>query len=142
LHKRDFFDKLSFQKPTMSENLKVLLIEDEKEVAELYRLKLSLDGYDVSVAENGEEGLKKALEDKPELIFLDIKMPGMDGFEVLKHLRADKVTKDTPVVILSNFDEQEMIEKGLTLGANEYLIKSQFTPADLSAKAKTWFSED
>lgn len=126
----------------MSETLKVLLIEDEKEVAELYRLKLSLDGYSVEVAENGEEGLKKALAARPELIFLDIKMPGMDGFEVLKHLRANKLTKDTPIVILSNFDEQEMIEKGLTLGANEYLIKSQFSPGEISAKAKTWFKED
>ncbi len=126
----------------MSENLSVLLIEDEKEVAELYRLKLSLDGYKVEVAEDGESGLKKALETKPELIFLDIKMPGMDGFEVLKHLRSSEVTKNTPIVILSNFDEQEMIEKGLTLGANEYLIKSQFNPAELSKKAKSWFSDD
>ncbi len=126
----------------MSENLKVLLIEDEKEVAELYRLKLSLDGYAVEVAEDGESGLKKALELGPELIFLDIKMPGMDGFEVLKHLRSSEETKNTPIVILSNFDEQEMIEKGLTLGANEYLIKSQFNPAELSKKAKSWFSDD
>src|SRR3989344_7640020 len=126
----------------MSDKLTVLLIEDEKEVAQLYRLKLTLDGYSVEVAEDGESGLKKALEIKPELIFLDIKMPGMDGFEVLKHLRANEVTKKTPIVILSNFDEQEMIEKGLTLGANEYLIKSQFNPAELSAKAKTWFNED
>ncbi|HEY4694866.1 MAG TPA: response regulator [Candidatus Nanoarchaeia archaeon] len=126
----------------MSDKLTVLLIEDEKEVAQLYRLKLTLDGYSVEVAEDGESGLKKALEIKPELIFLDIKMPGMDGFEVLKHLRESEVTKKTPIVILSNFDEQEMIEKGLTLGANEYLIKSQFNPAELSAKAKTWFNED
>ena len=125
----------------MSEKLSVLLIEDEKEVAELYRLKLSLDGYSVEVAPDGETGLKKALETKPELIFLDIKMPGMDGFEVLKHLRASEVTKKTPIVILSNFDEQEMIEKGLTLGANEYLIKSQFNPSELSSKAKEWFKE-
>lgn len=129
-------------KKEAGDNLKVLLIEDEMEVAELYRLKLSLDGYVVSVAENGQEGLEKALSEKPDLIFLDIKMPGMDGFEVLKHLRTDPTTKNTPIVILSNFDEQEMIEKGLTLGANEYLIKSQYTPADLSAKAKTWFQDD
>lgn len=126
----------------MSESLKVLLIEDEKEVAELYRLKLSLDGYNVSIAYDGQEGLNKAFELKPELIFLDIKMPGMDGFEVLKHLRESEITKTTPIVILSNFDEQEMIEKGLTLGANEYLIKSQFNPGELSKKAKTWFKDD
>lgn len=125
----------------MNDNLGVLLIEDEKEVAELYRLKLSLDGYSVDIAYDGESGLKKAVEEKPDLIFLDIKMPGMDGFEVLKHLRRNDVTKKTPVVILSNFDEQEMIEKGLALGANEYLIKSQFNPGELSAKTKTWFSK-
>lgn len=125
----------------MSENLKVLLIEDEKEVAELYRLKLSLDGYQVLVAEDGESGLKKSFEENPDLIFLDIKMPGMDGFEVLKHLRQNENTKLTPIVILSNFDEQEMIEKGLSLGANEYLIKSQFNPGELSAKTKSWFSK-
>ena len=66
----------------------------------------------------------------------------MDGFEVLKKLRASTKTKETPVVILSNFDEQDMIEKGLSLGANEYLIKSQFTPEDISGKVKSWIGED
>lgn len=126
----------------MIDKLKVLLIEDEKEVAELYRLKLSLDGYNVEVASDGQEGLTKALELKPDLIFLDIKMPGMDGFEVLKNLRDSEITKKTPIIILSNFDEQEMIEKGLSLGANEYLIKSQFNPGELSAKTKSWFKKD
>ncbi len=124
----------------MSDSLRVLLIEDENEVAELYRLKLSLDGYSVEIARDGKEGLEKAFSLKPDLIFLDIKMPGMDGFEVLKNLRTNEITKNTPIVILSNFDEQEMIEKGLTLGANEYLIKSQFNPGELSKKAKSYFS--
>jgi len=124
------------------EKIKILLIEDEKEVAELYRLKLSLDGYDITIAENGQEGLDKAIKVNPELIFLDIKMPGMDGFEVLKELRGSPKTKDTPVIILSNLDEQELIEKGLMLGANEYLIKSQFTPEGISNKIKDWLVED
>lgn len=118
--------------------VKVLLIEDEPEVLELYRLKLTLDEYDVVTATNGKEGLKKAVDENPELIFLDIKMPEMDGFEVLKKLRSDTKTKNIPVVILSNFDEQDMIEKGLSLGANEYLIKSQFTPEEISSKIKNW----
>lgn len=126
----------------MNDKLKVLLIEDEKEVAELYRLKLSLDGYAVSVAADGQEGLRTALEIKPDLIFLDIKMPGMDGFEVLKNLRENEISKKTPIIILSNFDEQEMIEKGLALGANEYLIKSQFNPSELSVKTSSWFKKD
>src|SRR4030065_257977 len=127
---------------TKEEKIKVLLIEDEKEVAELYKLKLTLDGYEVIVAEGGQEGLDKANSYKPELIFLDIKMPEMDGFEVLKRIRASAKTKDIPVVILSNFDEQDLIEKGLTLGANEYLIKSQFNPEDISNKIKSRVSED
>lgn len=122
----------------MDEKVRILLVEDELEVLELYKLKLTLDGYDVITAENGQQGLKKALEEKPEMIFLDVKMPEMDGFEVLKRLRAEPSTKDIPVIILSNFDEQEMIEKGLTLGANEYLVKSQFSPDEISAKADDW----
>ena len=123
------------------DKIKVLLIEDEKEVAELYRLKLSLDGYEVITAENGEEGLEKALKENPELIFLDIKMHQMDGFEVLTKLRNTENTKETPVLILSNFDDQDLIEKGLTLGANEYIIKSQFTPEGISNKIKDWLQE-
>jgi len=124
------------------EEIRVLLIEDEKEVAELYKLKLTLDGYEVTLAESGQEGLDLAFKEAPELIFLDLKMPGMDGFEVLKKLRESPKTKDTPVLILSNFDEQDLIEKGLTLGANEYLIKSQFTPEAISGKVKDWVGED
>jgi DNA-binding response OmpR family regulator len=126
---------------TNDKKIKVLLIEDEPEVLELYRLKLTLDDYEVIVASSGKEGLSKALSEGPELIFLDIKMPEMDGFEVLKKLRESPKTKNTPVVILSNFDEQEMIERGLSLGANEFLIKSQFTPEEISSKIKGWVEE-
>ena len=129
-------------KQAREEKIRVLLIEDEKEVAELYKLKLTLDGYEVMIAAGGQEGLDKAFKYNPELIFLDIKMPEMDGFEVLKELRKTPKTKDTPVVVLSNFDEQDLIEKGLTLGASEYLIKSQFTPEAISNKVKDWVKED
>ena len=118
--------------------VRILLVEDEKELAALYKLKLSLDGYEVSVAEDGEEGLEKATKEAPNLIFLDIKIPKMDGFEVLKKLRESSKTKEIPILMLSNFDEQEMIEKGLSFGANEHLIKCQFTPEEISAKVKYW----
>jgi CheY-like chemotaxis protein len=123
------------------DKIKVLLIEDEPDVLELYRLKLTLDDYNVVTAMNGPEGLDKAESEKPELIFLDIKMPGMDGFEVIKKLRTNPVTKEIPVVILSNFDEESMVEKGLSLGANEYLIKSHFSPASLSEKLQEYFDQ-
>jgi DNA-binding response OmpR family regulator len=125
----------------VADKIRVLLIEDEPDVLELYRLKLTIDDYDVVTAQSGQEGLDKANSEKPELIFLDIKMPGMDGFEVLKHLRANDATKDIPVVILSNFDEESMVEKGLALGANEYLIKSHFSPGSLSDKIQEFFHE-
>ncbi len=121
-----------------SEKVKVLIVEDEPEFLELYRLKLTLDGYDVIAAKSGKEALDKASSRQPQLILLDIKMPEMDGFEVLKKLRSEPGTKNTPVVILSNFDEQEMIEKGLSLGANEYLLKFQFTPEEISSRIKNW----
>jgi len=126
---------------TTEEKIRVLLIEDEKEVAELYKLKLNLDGYEVITAESGQDGLDKAFRETPELIFLDIKMPEMDGFEVLKKIRGSPKTENIPVIILSNFDEEDLIEKGLTLGANEYLIKSQFTPEGISKKVKNWVKE-
>lgn len=125
----------------VAEKIKVLLIEDEPDVLELYRLKLTLDDYEVVTAQSGQEGLDKALSEMPELIFLDIKMPGMDGFEVLKHLRSRDETKGIPVVILSNFDEEAMVEKGLSLGANEYLIKSHFSPGGLSDKIQQFFDD-
>lgn len=127
---------------TTTDKVKVLLIEDEPDVLELYRLKLTLDDYDVVTAQNGQEGLDKAQSEKPELIFLDIKMPGMDGFDVLKRLRADEATKAIPVIILSNFDEEAMVEKGLSLGANEYLIKSHVSPGSLSDKAREYSAEE
>lgn len=127
---------------TTTDKVKVLLIEDEPDVLELYRLKLTLDDYDVVTAQNGQEGLDKAHSEKPELIFLDIKMPGMDGFDVLKRLRADEATKAIPVIILSNFDEEAMVEKGLSLGANEYLIKSHVSPGSLSEKAREYSAEE
>jgi len=125
-----------------ADRIKVLIIEDEEEVAELYKLKLSLDGYEVTTASSGQLGLEKAFRENPELIFLDLKMPEMDGFEVLTKLRQEPKTKNIPIIILSNFDEQELIEKGLTLGANEYLIKSQFTPEDVSNKVKDWVEDE
>lgn len=127
--------------PQAAEKIKVLLIEDEPDVLELYRLKLTLDDYDVVTAASGPEGLAKVESDHPEIIFLDIKMPGMDGFEVLKNLRENDATKHIPVVILSNFDEESMVEKGLALGANEYLIKSHTSPSGLSEKLQEYFDQ-
>ena len=125
----------------MSDEVRVLFIEDDPTVAQMYKLKLELDGYQVTMAKDGEEGLELASEVKPDIIFLDIRLPKMDGFAVLERLRGNEQTRHIPVVILSNYGERELVERGLKLGALEYLIKSQTTPANLSRGVEGWLKE-
>jgi DNA-binding response OmpR family regulator len=122
----------------LSEDVRVLFIEDDPTVAQMYKLKLELDGYHVMMAKDGEEGLKSATDDPPDIIFLDIRLPKLDGLSVLERLRQQDSTKHIPVVILSNYSERELVERGLKLGALEYLVKSQTTPAKLSGGVEGW----
>ena len=125
----------------MSDDVEVLFIEDDPTVAQMYKLKLELDGYHVTMAKDGEEGLQHATANPPDIIFLDIRLPKMDGFAVLEALRSAENTRHVPVVILSNYGERELVERGLKLGALEYLIKSQTTPANLSRGVEGWLKE-
>jgi CheY-like chemotaxis protein len=125
----------------LSDEVRVLFIEDDPTVAQMYKLKLELDGYQVTMAKDGEEGLELASEVRPDIIFLDIRLPKMDGFAVLERLRSNEQTRHIPVVILSNYGERELVERGLKLGALEYLIKSQTTPANLSRGVEGWLKE-
>jgi DNA-binding response OmpR family regulator len=124
------------------DEIKVLFVEDDPTVAQMYRLKLELDGYQVVMAKDGEEGLRLASELRPDIVFLDIRLPKLDGFSVLESLRAVEETKNVPVVILSNYGERELVERGLKLGALEYLIKSQTTPAHLSRGVEAWLRDE
>jgi DNA-binding response OmpR family regulator len=126
------------QQDQVDEELRVLMIEDDSAVAEMYRLRLSADGYGVTIARTGEEGLKQAIAEVPDLIYLDLRLPGMDGFEVLQQLRSTPNTAEIPVVILSNFGRPELVERGLKLGALEFLIKADTTPARLAETAERW----
>src|SRR5205807_7241862 len=123
------------------EEVKVLFIEDDPAVAEMYKLKLELDGYTVTVANDGEEGLQLADQSPPDIIFLDTRLPKMDGFAVLERLRSAERTRDIPVIILSNYGERELVDRGLKLGALDYLIKSETTPASLSRGVQDWVKE-
>jgi len=125
-----------------SDEIRVLFVEDDPTVAQMYRLKLELDGYQVIMAKDGEEGLRLANEIEPDIVFLDIRLPKVDGFAVLEGLRSREETRNVPVVILSNYGEQELVERGLKLGALEYLIKSQTTPANLSRGVEGWLREE
>lgn len=119
----------------------MLLVEDDQSVLEMYRLKLELDGYHVSTAADGEDGLRKAEELRPDIIFLDIRLPKVDGFEVLRRLRSQEKTREIPVIILSNYGEDDLVARGLRLGAHEYLIKARTTPSSLSQGIDDWLRE-
>ena len=120
------------------DDVRVLFVEDDALVAQMYRLKLELDGYSVEIAGDGIAALDKARSMQPDIIFLDIRLPKLDGLSVLERLRADPATERTPVVILSNWNEKELVERGVKLGALEHLIKSQTTPARLAQRLAEW----
>lgn len=120
------------------DDVRVLFVEDDPAVAQMYKLKLELDGYAVDVATDGVQALQMATGNPPDIIFLDIRLPKMDGLGVLEALRKDERTTNVPVVILSNYGERELMDRGLKLGALEYLIKSQTTPARVAGGVVDW----
>lgn len=110
---------------------KILIIEDDKFLRRVISQKLSREGYDISEAIDGEKGLKLVQEEKPDLVLLDLILPGIDGFEVLANLKKDPQLSKIPVIILSNLGQREDIDKGLKMGAIDYLIKAHFTPGEI-----------
>jgi DNA-binding response OmpR family regulator len=115
---------------------KILIIEDDRFLRELISRKLRNEEYEVIEAVDGEDGLKRAREEKPNLVLLDLILPGIDGFGVLEKLKESPETAQIPVIILSNLGQREEIEKGLKLGAIDYLIKAHFTPGEIIEKIK------
>jgi DNA-binding response OmpR family regulator len=115
---------------------KILIIEDDKFLRELIAKKLTEEGFSVDEAVDGEEGLRKSKEGNPDLILLDLILPGIDGFEILAKIKEDPETKSIPVIILSNLGQKEDIEKGLKLGAFDYLVKAHFTPGEIIEKVR------
>ena len=122
----------------MEDEVTVLLIEDDAVAAEMYRSRLVADGYTVIVASDGESGLSIAQSESPDLIYLDLRLPKKDGLQVLEQLRASDATATTPVVILTNGGEPELRARGVELGALEFLIKSDTTPAALVESTERW----
>ena len=119
---------------------KVLVVDDDRIVADMYRLALSRAGHEVVVANDGAEGLQAATTGEPDIVLLDVRMPKMDGVEVLRRLMAGDDTRSLPVVMLSNYDEPGLIRQCLGLGAKQYLVKAGTNPADLSRMVSEWVS--
>jgi DNA-binding response OmpR family regulator len=121
---------------------KILIVEDDRYISKMYQLKLSLDGFDVQVADNGRIGIEKAKEMQPDIILTDILMPEVDGFEVIRTLKEDSVLKNIPILIMSNLGQEDHIQKGLQLEAMGYIVKSQYTPSKVVDKIKEILSGD
>lgn len=115
---------------------KILIVEDDSFLQGLTASKLAKDGYAIVTASNGEDAVKMADAEKPDFILLDLVLPAMDGFEVLSKIRKNEALKKTPVIIFSNLAEEKDMQKAKELGANEYMVKSNFTLDELAAKIK------
>ncbi len=109
------------------EKVKILIIEDDRFLIKLYSNKLRKEGFEIMEAISGEEGLKKALSEKPDLVLLDLVLPYKSGFEILSEIKMNPATKDIPVIILTNLGQESDIQRGLNLGAVAYLIKTDFS---------------
>ncbi len=117
---------------------KVLMIEDDRFLRKLYKNKLTSAGFDFIEATNGVEGLNKVMAEKPDLVLLDLVLPRKNGFDVLIEMRKNKKTKGIPVIILSNLGQESDIKKGLSLGAQDYLIKTKVNFSGVISKVKEW----
>lgn len=115
---------------------KILLVEDDGLLIDIYRKKLEKSSFQVELAETGSKAIKKAKDFKPDLIVLDVVLPEMEGWEVLKKIKADPETKDIKAIFMSNLSQREEIDKGLKAGALKYLIKSQYTPSEIIEEIK------
>ena len=112
----------------------ILLIEDDNLLQRMYQDKFEKEGYKVNLAVDGEEGLVKMKEERPDLVVLDVMMPNMNGFEVLENMKECTDGANIPVVLLTNLSGEEDAKKGLEMGAVAYLIKSENTPDHIAAK--------
>lgn len=121
---------------------KILVVEDDEFLRELYNELLKGEGYDVTLAIDGEEGLNQISEGGFELILLDIMLPKMDGLEILRHIKA-KPPKlpNGPVVLLTNLGQDSIIKEGFALGASGYLIKSAMNPDQVLSEVKVFLNK-
>lgn len=117
-------------------SISVLIVEDEKMLADMYATKFSMEGFTAAQANDGQAGFDAATANPPDIILLDIIMPKLDGFTVLKQLRAQEQTKNVPIILLTNLGQDEDIKKGKELGATDYFVKANHTPAEVVNKVK------
>lgn len=115
-------------------NKKVLIVEDDMALFNMYSVELKIKGYDVLNVNDGLQALSKAKEYQPDVILLDIMLPGMNGLNILTELKADSQVVDIPVIMLTNYGSEDNVKKALESGATDYIMKYKILPSELSDK--------
>ena len=114
-----------------------LLVDDDDFLLEMYSLKFRESGFLVEVAQNGEDAVKKAKEVSPDVILLDVVMPKMDGFDVLRNLHKENIAPNAVVLVLTNLGQKDDLERGMKLGATDYIVKAHYTPSEVVKKVQS-----
>lgn len=125
------------QTPLTNQLKKILLVEDDDELASVYQTRLQAEGFDMRRVSNGEDALAATLEYKPNLILLDVMMPKVSGFDVLDILRNTPETHDVKIIMLTALSQDSDKERAQSLGVDDYLVKSQVVIADVVDRIKT-----
>lgn len=121
---------------------RIAIIEDDATISQMYRMKFESDGFDVQLAGDGERGVALVKDFKPDLILLDLKMPGINGVEALKIIRKSDWGKDIPVIVLTNLGEEEASGEVRSLGIHSYIVKANLTPRQVVSRVKDALSEN
>jgi DNA-binding response OmpR family regulator len=119
----------------------ILLVEDDSFLIDIYTTKMKESGFSVEVASEGDEAVRRAKEEKFDLVLLDIVLPKVDGWDILRQIKAETKLKDLKVIIISNLSQKEEVEKGMNLGAEKYLIKAHYTPSEVVKEIKDVLGE-
>ncbi len=119
-----------------SEPKKILLMESDAFLADIYAVKFRQEGFKVKHALDGEQGLKILAREKPDVILLDILLPKKDGFEVISEIKANPGFRNIPILVISNLGQKADIDKAMDLGATDYFIKAHFVPSETVLKIK------
>lgn len=114
----------------------ILLVEDDTFLSGMYVTKLTIEGFNVQLATDGEDAVRQAKAVLPDIVLLDIVLPKKDGFHVLEEIKNEETTKNIPVILLTNLGQKDDVDRGLQLGAADYLIKAHFMPSEVVEKVK------
>jgi DNA-binding response OmpR family regulator len=119
-----------------SKQTHILIVEDDLFLGEIYQKKFEMEGFKVSMANNGEKAVTDIKKKMPDIVLLDILLPKLDGFSVLEQVKADQTTKEIPIILLTNLGQQDDVQRGLEKGAADYLIKTHFKPSEVVDKVR------